>query len=712
MDMKRIAFILFSVCIGYICFCLTENKDNCRKISNKCCFVNNSKATCKCLRYIPFLNESVLTLELRWCYLPHITRQTFQNISSNKIIHLAFKKYNSIRTISTDAFSDFKYLKTLEVSCEKQLDVLHFKSSLKSLNVLLFKKLFLKRNGWTSLPDNLFAYLAGFNLSVLSLEENGFEIMNASIFKPMSGLRKFVCKKCSITYLNANGLKTVESIDFTNNNIIEVPDFCDATGKHSLAPMLKYLTLSKNTIRLILPNSFKCLQSLETLVLDGNIMKELTKNGFSTLPSLIRLSINNIPRLKRIRMKAFNSTSLRILQFRQNGFRFDNDNTYHFRDLFINTYNLRKLDLSKNYLPHKKQHVLGIISPLKKLRKLYMETTGLAEIPEGLFQNMPFLQELTLIGNKIARWHPSTFANMTNLRKLHLDGNLIHIINKTSFPRMLLNKLEIFEISNNPFWCTCDQRWFLDMLRSTNITKKIRNWPKFYSCAYPENLKNSLLDSYRPTDAECEINYFTSIIIIAVCSVLIFVFFSAFILYRCHINIKNLLYFARVHHRIKKGYLKLMSCNDFDFDAFVVYCDSDRQWVHNDLIKRLEGNELKICIHHRDFQIGEPIINNIEKFMNKSWKIIVVMSNDFAKSEWCQWEVNLALERRRRQGMNALVLIMYRQIDSKHMTSGLRTLLNTTPHLIFTEDFGEGMFWNAVLNGINKSLMLPPTAIL
>ncbi|VDH94792.1 Hypothetical predicted protein [Mytilus galloprovincialis] len=305
---------------------------------------------------------------------------------------------------------------------------------------------------------------------------------------------------------------------------------------------------------------------------------------------------------------------------------------------------------------------------------------------------MPFLQKLTLIGNKIATWNPSTFKNMTNLRNLHLDGNLIHIVNKTSFPTVLLNKLKKIGISSNPFWCTCDQRRFLDILRSTNITKKMPNWPKYYSCAYPDNLRNYMLSRYRPTDAECEIVYFTSIIIIAVCSVLIFVFFLALILYRCHINLKNLLYFARVHHRIKKGYLKLTSCDDFDFGAFVEYCDSDRQWIHGDLIKRLEDKGLKICIHHRDFEVGESIINNIEKFMKKSWKIIVIMSNDFAKNEWCQWEVNLALERRRHQGVNSLVLIMYRQTDSKHMTSGLRKLLNTTPYLIFTEDLGERMF--------------------
>jgi hypothetical protein len=40
------------------------------------------------------------------------------------------------------------------------------------------------------------------------------------------------------------------------------------------------------------------------------------------------------------------------------------------------------------------------------------------------------------------------------------------------------------------------------------------------------------------------------------------------------------------------------------------------------------------------------------------------MSNQFAESEWCQWEIDLVQERRRQQGKKALVLIMYRQIDS------------------------------------------------
>jgi toll-like receptor 13 len=78
------------------------------------------------------------------------------------------------------------------------------------------------------------------------------------------------------------------------------------------------------------------------------------------------------------------------------------------------------------------------------------------------------------------------------------------------------------------------------------------------------------------------------------------------------------------------------------------------------------------------------------------------MSNQFAESEWCQWEIDLVQERMRRQGKKALVLIMYRQIDSRHMTSPLRTLLGTTPHLSYKEGIGETLFWKTVIRDVRN----------
>ncbi|CAG2213425.1 unnamed protein product [Mytilus edulis] len=149
----------------------------------------------------------------------------------------------------------------------------------------------------------------------------------------------------------------------------------------------------------------------------------------------------------------------------------------------------------------------------------------------------------------------------------------------------------------------------------------------------------------------------------------------------------------------------------YEFDVYVVYCEKDRKWVHEVLLKRLEDEEFKVCIHCRDFPVGEDIVDNIEEFMNKSWKFIVIMSNNFAKSEWCQWEVNLVQARRRRRGKNAMVLIMLKQIDSKHMTSALRTLLYTTPYLSYIKGIGKRLFWTAVINGVKKSYDNSPVAV-
>jgi hypothetical protein len=41
------------------------------------------------------------------------------------------------------------------------------------------------------------------------------------------------------------------------------------------------------------------------------------------------------------------------------------------------------------------------------------------------------------------------------------------------FPMSLLNGLETFDLSTNPYWCTCDQKWFLDTIRLTNLANKL-----------------------------------------------------------------------------------------------------------------------------------------------------------------------------------------------------------------------------------------------
>ncbi|CAC5420897.1 unnamed protein product [Mytilus coruscus] len=173
----------------------------------------------------------------------------------------------------------------------------------------------------------------------------------------------------------------------------------------------------------------------------------------------------------------------------------------------------------------------------------------------------------------------------------------------------------------------------------------------------------------------------------------------------CQNNIKNTVYLRRVVYNHRQGHVAFDERLNYEYHAFVVYCDADREWVHNVFSQRTEREEgIKLCVHQRDFDIGKNITGNIDKYLEKSWKVVVVMSNKFAKSEWCQWEVDVVQERRRRQGKDALLLIMLKIIDAKHMTSPIRTLLKSTPYVRYQTGVGEDLFWRAAVKSLQNYL--------
>lgn len=55
-----------------------------------------------------------------------------------------------------------------------------------------------------------------------------------------------------------------------------------------------------------------------------------------------------------------------------------------------------------------------------------------------------------------------------------------------------------------------------------------------------------------------------------------------------------------------------MNLNDyepvpFQYNVFVSYSDNDRDWILENLLPNLESwNDLKVCLHERDFQVSFP----------------------------------------------------------------------------------------------------------
>ncbi|XP_071133260.1 toll-like receptor 13 [Mytilus edulis] len=702
---KMLCYTIFYFVIN---FYFVDGSTSCFK--NFChCSKKDNKTSCFSLIFIPKIPEYSFTLQLKSNTFLHLDRNTFHNVTDINIAHLLLRE-NGILTVANDTFKFLNIMKELEISFEEKLNLSTLETSFCSVNSSIIEELKFENNGWENVPKTLFKNLAGANISTLSLDSNHLSTFDATSIELFHQVKKITCKNNAIEKLFiTNGLQTVEELDMTSNQIVQLPNFCFKNNS-TAAPKLKKLILNDNAIRSLTYRSFLCLGKLRELKLSNNRIKEIGNDIFLPLTSLKRLEVNHMKLIK-LESRAFNCVSLQKLEFIQNDFRFDKYKRFDAKSIFRFLPNLTTLQMTRNYLPKEEHILLKMFSPLKNLQKLTLQKTSLSSLPDNFFQNKPFLHTLMLQGNSISRWNSTLFHNVTSLKKLNFNGNSINLINETSFPESMLASLESLDLSLNPFWCICNHKWFVDYLRTSKLSSKLVNWPGYYECSFPEKLKRVKLINYKPTDETCSELDPTNTIIASVLLAAFLVILIGSVTLKCQNNIRNAIYLYRLRRRRHLRSVRSDLPETYEFDVYVVYCADDRKWVHEVLLKRLEDEGLKVCIHFRDFELGEGIVENIERFMNKSWKIVVIMSNNFAKSEWCQWEVNLVQERRRRRGKHAMVLIMLKQINSKHMTSALRTLLYTTPYLSYTKRLGKRLFWTAVISGVNKSYNDPPIAV-
>ena len=75
-----------------------------------------------------------------------------------------------------------------------------------------------------------------------------------------------------------------------------------------------------------------------------------------------------------------------------------------------------------------------------------------------------------------------------------------------------------------------------------------------------------------------------------------------------------------------------------EYDVFVSYSRADRKWVRGELLPRLEGAGLKVCVDYRDFAIGAPIVTEMERAVVESARTLLVLSPAYLHSAWTEFE--------------------------------------------------------------------------
>ena len=132
------------------------------------------------------------------------------------------------------------------------------------------------------------------------------------------------------------------------------------------------------------------------------------------------------------------------------------------------------------------------------------------------------------------------------------------------------------------------------------------------------------------------------------------------------------------------------------YDAFIAYNQVDIGFVKNRILQPLENMDppYNICIHHRDFEIGDWITNNIIKSVTASKRTIIVLSQEFVNSQWCRFEFAQAhLRLIKDQSFKIIVIAME---DPKKLTDVpklIKTYIKTGAYIMRD----DRLFWEKLI---------------
>ncbi|XP_071093068.1 toll-like receptor 3 isoform X2 [Haliotis cracherodii] len=621
--------------------------------------------------------------------IPYLSNTSLSVYSPYRIVILSLKN-NAIEYVAKDTFSNLMHLKTLDLS----ENIIHegiLKEAFYRIALTPLKTLNISSMNLQNVSDDFFKHLkriANFNLIFRD---------NTHMF-PMTALMRlnhmtsfdFGRNNLTLIHLNNASFTSLRYLNLDNNHFRDCPDFCFKESNSSRFPNLEILKIQWNEMRQINRLHYNCLTSLTHFYLNGNLFQELRSNQFSMLPNIFKITLSYVGcAMHNIERAVFNNSALKQIYFRNNHIWFINGGI-NLR-VFEGCSSLELLNLDYNiFVSTKEEEFNTLLGHLTQLRTLIMGGNNLRFIPRVITERLTNIESLALYSNGITDL--TQLKNMTNLKKLFMGSNQITTLDESSFQHFRRNLTEII-LYDNPFSCTCDILWFIEWMRKEPKIfgyKTDTNFTPSYKCLSPGNKIGHRLQDLEMSDITCLLDMDVKITTLTLSILLIVFVVVGTVMYRYRWHIRYFIYMVRYSQRQE------VDTHEYEYDAFVAYSAPDRPWVIKTLLPILEGQEdLNLCLHDRDFQVGKLIVDNIVDSIQGSRKIIIVLSNEFAQSGWCQFELNLIQRHVLENGQRLLVVVMLEEIDTRHVTKAMRAMLQTTTYLMWgEEEYARKAFFN------------------
>ncbi|XP_062619046.1 toll-like receptor 4 [Saccostrea cucullata] len=353
-----------------------------------------------------------------------------------------------------------------------------------------------------------------------------------------------------------------------------------------------------------------------------------------------------------------------------------------------------------------------IFASLKNLTRLELRANRITHLPNQIFKGLRSIKDLVLADNTLSTIDFS-ISTLKNLQFLDISGNQIEFLSETNMKDIDRQKDKVsftLNLLRNPISCNCKTLSFLQWMVNRHETKRI-SFESFekYSCLTSSDRKplmfSKIKDYIQELEKECN-SYTYLTIILSFIILLFFVILLCGLLYRYRWKLRYFYYMTKSRYHGYKA-VRSDSQSDFKYDAFVSYADDDFPFVQKMMLELEENNEIRLCIHHRDFVPGYDICENIITAINKSKKTIAVLSPNFIKSTWCMYELHIAKmeDIYSRENEGVLLLVFYDAVPVEKIPLSIMDLINQRSYIEFPNDeHGDSVFWSRVCKSINDEL--------
>jgi toll-like receptor 13 len=283
-----------------------------------------------------------------------------------------------------------------------------------------------------------------------------------------------------------------------------------------------------------------------------------------------------------------------------------------------------------------------------------------------------------VIDNNLFNHIPVILSNFRKLHRIDLRNNKIHILTQVEIEdienlnkKMHSKKLHLF-LNGNPILCNCDSLHFIEWIFSTTVLfDREGNYPCLYTDGSYKTTRQ-VFEQIEDIKIKC-VSQLWLILGVTFSSVLILVVILSSVAYRYRVSLQ---YCCLVTRGIYRHYRKLDGdSTEYQYDAFVAYSADDYKWVYGPLQAYLEKNQgFKLGLHERDFEAGKYIADNIIDVINRSKKIIFVISSSFLKSDWGQYELDMARMHMFQQNREMLIVIILEDMSISRMPARLKQI--------------------------------------